>query len=71
MRSLTIKERAANNVVRAAIALGAQKLKRQQKDKIGELLALVRKEQKTIGHNSAPTIDQVGRVVDEIDEEEV
>ena len=44
VRSLTIKERCANNVVRASIALGAQMLRRRQTDKLTELLDLIKRE---------------------------
>jgi hypothetical protein len=43
VRLATIQERAANNIVRASILLGAQRLKRRQTDKLQELLAEIRR----------------------------
>src|SRR5216684_788369 len=60
VRSLTIKERAANNVVRACIALGAQRLKRRQTDQLQKLLDEIKKHGR-----DTPLLEQASQVVAE------
>lgn len=65
VRLATIQERCANNIVRASIALGAQKLKRRQTDKLTELLAEIRR------HGHEPKLlDEAATVVREAETED-